>query len=103
MSRWTARGASRSRSTPEARQEQGVCTAWVHSRYTGEVLAGQGEMGDPVDRRRPRLVSSGTPVIGHVPPSIAPRFRRAFAVTPAVSFAAWWRYWGTSEEASALA
>ena len=39
-----------------------------NSDYTGEVLAGQGEMADRVDTNRARLISSDASVAGRVPP-----------------------------------
>jgi hypothetical protein len=62
--------------------------SWVNFRYTGEVIAGQGEMGTMLD----------TPTIGLLSSPL--RMSGQFSATPRFF---WWRYWSPTGEASALA
>ena len=83
-------------------------------RYTGEVLTGQGEMGPSVDSKRAPLISSTwcvgwtrffrrvevSQVVGKVPMVTSSFSARVPVVVCGLAF---WRYWTTAEEASALA
>src|SRR6185503_15251792 len=80
-------------------REQGKkkATDWhgFEIQFTGEVVAGQGEMGIRVDTPCRRLLSSAL----LMPQSFAPRLFCPAARTAS----AWWWYWASTEEASALA
>ncbi len=79
----------------EARYDQPDNSHGFRSHCRGEVLTGQGEMGDRLDTCRRRLILSRFLVMGC----------RSFCLGPRSSspLSAWRWYWGSTEEASALA
>ena len=81
----------------DSARQQSRLSSWIRSRYRGEVLTGQGEMGIRFDRAQVPLISSSLLWLVECPLTVSTSPTRRTAVLPS----AWW-YWSSSRRGNRL-